>query len=529
MKKLLSNRLAVLCTLVVASLLPRVAHAQSTPDIPIEFDNESDGEYTNSQIYVNFLGTSGDNLTGTYEDSSGDTGNLSLYQSFSLANITPPGGVPTLDIENWSSGRIYISYGAPLSNLTSGYQPAAQGYQNPADPNFGIRYQYVEPTVDQPSGTTNTTEIYMDMTYIDFVGASLGLQANANVTEGTDLVQTSANGQTLYNAVAGGNLGNVLTSGGSGTPNSNYPPFPSPTLPLSNTTNFLRVIGPSQIGQNTNPNTTPAPYYHDWSNYILTDLQNTSINIAGNFVGTGNQTTANSTTIAQPYDYVATFSSTGNLTMTAQGGSGAGGVGSNVTISANFTSLNAETGIYGNNPWITIDLNGSLLAENPQNDVFGRIVGDLLAGLNFGDPGSTKVFNGTIDGQAVNQTVGSMTSTQWFDLVGNSSITGNSTAIANYVFGGLQPNPLDYNDYAADLFPLTTAYATAYEDRFGQNTVHFTVASNSTINEGGAVIVDIQPDQAVPEPAVAGMVMGLGALGVLAFRQRRRKSAGDSN
>ncbi len=488
-------RAGVLCAVIFA---PASGLAQSA--VPIVFGNDTG--MSSSQIFIQFLG--GHPVDGYYFD--GITGVQTQIQSntsYSLDQIKNQIFVNSVD-----SGRVYVSYGAyGLQNLgadNGGYTPSAQ---NPLDPNYGTRYQYWEPTVAQ-SGTGAT--IYADLTYIDFTAISLSMSArytsngtiNTTVSNGN---QASSFGQVLVNKAwsSSGNSTQAIMPAGAST-----------TLPNSE---FARVISPQFSGNGT---------YPDFTNY-LDHLGQTSTNatISGQFVGSETQQTPQD--VRQDYNYIATFSgnaSTGNVTLTAQTGSGTGGVGSSVTIVIENSDLNSQLGIYGND--VPYSVNGAPKTSGITNDVYGRIVGDLLAGLSFGYVGSNQTFTSG----NVTKTIGLVSSTEWWAggetngpvPIGNGSNAtvawSDTPAGQGIYFGGAQPANADfYNQYAASLAaidpvtgkPYTTGYGFPLQDRLGNNLlVYNTAATPNTY-----LFVNINPDGAAAMPTALWTANASGSWG----------------
>ena len=457
-----------------------------------------------SNLHIQFLNQTG-SITGFYcEGTNGTVTNLAANTAYSMADITSPvsvgggapAGMPAVCISNFGSGRIYVNYGATgLQNLTVGYQPDPSAT---ADANYLYRYQYVEPTIVG-------TQINVDMSYIDFVSIPISLTAE-NAPHATNNPQpTNATGLTMADDAATSATsyaGNVL-------------PAPSALLPSAN---FARVISPYLQGA----------VYHDWTNYLKTTLQGQTITIKGCFAGVGTQPAAANYCITnnvdsehcplyqgQSYDYIAVVNSDGSVTMNAQSDSGNGqtagvtpanqgqGLGNNSSVTISFDSLNATTGIYGNNAQYsyTYTLNGTPIDHTSvgiENDFFGRVVGDLLAGLSFGFPGSTVAYNGT--------PIGGLWSTQWW---GGTLPDGTTIALANtpagtgQVFDKAQPGePLNYHTYAASFNALTTSYGFALQDRLNNNTMAFDTGTDN----GSYLLVTINPDSASNPYSISGNV-----------------------
>ena len=456
---------------------PDVARAQS---VPIVFSNDTG--MSSSQIWIQFLG--GHAVDGTYTDAITGVQQLQGNVAYSLDQLTNPAtGKAQLNLSAVDSGRVYVSYGAyGLQNLgadNGGYTPAAQTV---TDPNYGTRYQYWEPTV-KPAGGGAT--IWADLTYIDMTAISFSMSArntsnntlNTSVSNGN---QTSSFGQVL--------VSKAWTSSGN-SPQAIMPSGASTTLP--NPT-FARVISPQFSSTGT---------YPDFTNY-LNHLGNasTTATISGQFVGTVPETSALDD--KQIYNYLATFSgnaTTGQVTLTAQTGS----VQTNTIVIKN-SDLNSVLGIYGND--VPYSVNGGTATKGITNDVYGRIVGDLLAGLSFGYVGSNQTFTSG----NVTKTIGQVSSTEWWAggqtqgpvLIGNGNATVawlDTPAGKGIYFGGAQPgNPDYYNQYAASLAatdpatgnPYTTGYGFPLQDRLGNNLLVY----NTAEKPGTYLLLNINPD-----------------------------------
>jgi hypothetical protein len=501
MKKLALGALS----LVLVCLLPSVCRAQAQ-DLPMVFSIPAG---TNpSQVWVQFVTTG--SLTGYYNDTSGVQHALAANTPYSLAQITSPvsvgngapANVPAMLVGAFN-GRVYVNFGsAGLQNLGPSYTPDAS---SSGDPNFNTRYQYFEPTFAAvSSGGANGTSVNVDLSYIDFMAISLTLTA-VNPAHVTNSPQTSSYGQTMVSAAAGASL----------TTNAAVLPSASDLLPNAA---FARVLG---------PHLSPTGYYHDFSNY-LAFLNGQTATIKGVFAGVGVQPTGNVNTQAQTYDYVATFNSTTQqVTLVAQSDSGLGtdvtipvnqqgpGVGNNATITIAYSDLNAPTGIYGANTPYTVNnpanpYNGGNKTAGIVNDVYGRVVGDLCGGLDFGFIGSTQTFDATSIGGTSSQAIGTLASTQWwgggngsgatFVMPGSTTTYPNSgtPAIQGVYFSKVQSNSLYYDPYANALASLTTGYSFPFGDRLGNDLLYMDNASTPTLS--GYLQVTINPD-ASPTPA----------------------------
>ncbi|VXA95345.1 conserved hypothetical protein [Flavobacterium sp. 9AF] len=362
-----------------------------------------------------------------------------------------------VSIENFS-GRIYISYGQTWSVLNPGYEPA----QNITDVNFFLRYDKMELTYNG-----DATDV-ADLTSIDYWSIPMQLVTLKNgVTVQTDNgINNGVTSQMIYNQL------NALTaSTPSGLSNALPALVPgkftqSPTQPG---TGFARIIGPSSyppIGG------VPVIPYLQFDHYLKHLIKNFGINtkvgekisglgngviatISGQFNGVGPNVPASGPQSAQAYNLTASIDDIGNVTLS-------GTVGENITkmVYEKQDLLNPD-GIYGANAAFSLNGAGS---QNPANDVYGWITGDLLAGFNIGAIASETTINGT--------KVGAMPSSTWF-TISNAQL-----------FGNLQSNSSHYNQYAATLQPLSQAYNFAYSDRFSPVLVSLNPATIDTLEIG---------------------------------------------
>jgi len=505
-------------------------------DTPVAMGFQNNTGVSDSQIFIQFLG--GGAVTGNYVDAlSGTTVSLTANTAYSLAQLKNS----SLDISQFS-GRIYVNYGAyGLSNLganNGGYTPAAS---LSTDPNFSTRYQYFETTIAPQTDGSST--YYGDLSYIDFTAMSMSMKliltnTGSINTSVANTNQISANTQTLVNATAGS-----ATS-------ISAPIFPTGASSVLPNSTFARVISP-QFSANG--------VYHDFSNY-LAYLGNTttgsittsgtailagaqSVNLSGVFVGTGTQPTGSPNTQAQTYSLTGTFNESGGIVLTPNATlSGMGtnipgispssdgtGVGSNYIITITGANLNSQNGIYGNNvQYLVTTPSGSIIesTQGIENDVYGRIVGDLLAGLSFGYVGSTQPFTQTVDtvdatgaitgSVTLTTSLGAMASSAWWasgeaqkGLTYIPVLTGTTVSYIGVTyqdtpsssgdyFSLAQPNNPDFYDgYSASIggtTVLTTGYGFPLQDRLGNNLL----AYNTIAQAGSKIILTLNADGTAP-------------------------------
>lgn len=444
-----------------------------TAGVPFVFEIPNGMDPT--QVHVQFLAKP---VTGTYRDATGTQQTLLGNTAYSLAEITSPvsvgGGapanVPAVFVSEYDSGRVYVNFGQNgLTGLSGTYVPVAN---LDTDDNKSVRYQYFEPTV---AGA----QCNVDLSYIDFMSISMSLQAiNAPHAQNNPQISTGSSGQ-MANATARTANSESAVLYPTGTKN-----LPDPS--------FVRVLSPQISGSN----------YHDWTDYLKTTLPNKTARLSGCFSGVGSvQPTGDPKTTKQCYDYTATFDSDGNVSLSPNKGSGNAacacvpkenwgvGVGTDYSMSVTFDQMNTPAGIYGSNAAYSLTHISLGLTKNYNgitNDVFGRVIGDLMAGLCFGFVGSTQDFRGT--------EIGKLNSTQWWggpDEEGNNVALENTPAGNGKTYDLAQPhNKNNYHGYAASLRGLTPAYGFAFADRMNNNTIAF----NTATDPGSYVKVTVNPD-----------------------------------
>lgn len=418
------------------------------PSVPILFSASA-----LPSTFIQFIGDA--DLDGSYYDSNGKLQKLAPNLAYALSAI---GAAPHLNSDQPAvlvksfSGRLYVNLGDQgLQGMSSSYTPSAGDSE---DVNYFARYQYFEPTIAN-------SQLNVDLSYIDFTSISLSL-TTANAPHATNSRQISATSLALATAAGGAASvadGSVLPASSDQLPNAA----------------FARVISPQLAA---------SSLYHDFTHYIQTTLAGASVRLAGTYVGTDAQPSGNPLTQAQSFDYSATFDAAGDVTLSPNPGSGNGcaagvpavqqgpGVGSdtgNIVIS--FSDLNAQTGIYGCNAPYTLGANSK--SKGITNDVYGQVVGDLLAGLNFGYVGSAVPFNGS--------PIGSLCSTRWWGgtMPDGTVVTSASTPGGQGIyFSDVQASDLDYNSYAGAISALTSGYGYPLQDRLGRNLLTMNTATD---------------------------------------------------
>ncbi|MFZ5637891.1 MAG: IPT/TIG domain-containing protein [Pseudomonadota bacterium] len=463
-------------------------------------------------VYVKFLGAqiNAGTLAQTYGDGQPlGTGSATATGSYSLAEMTATipgapaslGPLPTFAINDYSGGRIYFSLGAPLNATT------IPGAQNPDDPDFNTVYAYVEPSIFPNAGLGSTN---LDASYVDFVAIPITI-AIRNLADGT-LANPPANNP--LSSPSGSPLFDALT-GDANVPKGTV--AAASTVAKAGTfgmTGTARILSPSLYDPTMIADAQP---YHDWtgSGGLIDTLQQqgTTLSVASytttdsgvsvpegtlfGFAGSPDSTISTAWSQAQSYALTATAVSDLNPgganpripTLAGVPGmilAGNGGVVGDFSLYLQNADLDQPSGIYGANPpyvvdW-TADPNGATAYPQAQieNDLAGRVVGDLLAGFNFGWAASAQVvaahatatgtasaLAGTVfdagSGTLAQQTIGQLSTGQLFYLL---SLQPDTTALAQWFGASIQPGqPTFYNNYASDFQSLTKAYNMAFTDR----------------------------------------------------------------
>ncbi len=376
-----------------ATFRPQVEalEARLAPAITLMFHNQNPA-YNYNNIYAEFL--SGSNFNATV----GGTG-LALNTPYTLQYLNNGGQGTTLN--SYIGGRIYFSLGQPLdtSDLHGGLPDPA----NPSLKSSQQRWDYIEPTYDgSPSST-------VDLTAIDAFSVPLKLQDGA--------------GTRMYN-ISGGSMFSQL-----GALSNN-----DPTVVLKDGGNVFRVLGPSKVSG-------PYPSFAGYISAVFTWQNGTAhkTEIKGHYNGIASP--PSNAYQPQDYDFFGTVDASGNLTL--QGSGTAAG-----THTLTITATNLRTGIYGANPFYSIDGGPQVLNSN---SVYDAVIRDILGGFNLGFVDST-----TIDPKSSPATAfGDEPSNMWFQ--------------SNQFFNFLQPTAPPsgqtfYNPWAKVVFDNSNAYGFPYSD-----------------------------------------------------------------
>lgn len=497
-----------------ASAAPQFTYSPPGPPKNAQFVIVNKTTVPDELVFVKFLGAE-INANET-EQSYGsylplNAGAQTADKSYSLAEMTGitgigalPNQVPTFGINDYSGGRIYFSLVKPLQTTTI---PAAQ---TPGGGDFNTVYGYVEPSVfpNRAAGNTN-----LDTSYVDFVGLPISI-AIKNSADGS-LAHPPANNPLL--TPSGSVLFDVLTrdtnvpsatriaASGSGT-------TPSKTVSIGGT---ARILSPSLYQSSLIAGAQP---YHGWTGpgeLIATMRASGTILNVGSYVTTDSAATVPSGTLfgfsgstatspistawvaAQSYsltaEAVADLNPKGTNPRISQL---AGKAGIHLKGSADSvgkfdvyltdTDLNDRKGVYGANPPYVVDWTGqsggaqAYSLTEIANDLSGRVVGDLLAGFNFGwatcattvaaqasasgtEANLANSVFATGSGALADTPIGALSTGQFFYLL---SLQPNTVDVAKWFGQSIQLNNAEfYNNYSSDFQSLTNCYNMAFTDR----------------------------------------------------------------
>lgn len=552
-----------------AGLLGPAAFAQNNTTQLVIVNNTG---IPDDALYLTFVG-GGATVFGNVTLGNGSAGALST--SYSLADLYgtvsgagaggPTGIVSTVNIGTFYNSFIDFTAGTQIGGNTPGS----------TDPLVSARFEtYIN---------AGSTQNNVDTSYVNFVS----MPADFAIKSRADGSLVTLPGQANeINTTPGPTIFNLLTASTVVTPldariAANYAVVNSSGATLGNLSGTARIVG-----------VPPIADYHSWLAPATGNVGNTalipwmrsnniSLNIssftppggqrlagtifgyAGTQAGQGTTPfpadTGNLFLQNQSYNMNATFKS--NLTaglsgteIAALSGQGITGSSSGVIISGSGGSvgsfdvfvtdsqLDNINGIYGANPSYVAYWNGTAVSTVNSNNLMDRVVGDLMADLNFGlatngetvlghagNTSTTTNLNNSIfaSGNAsANLTIGNLSSGQFFYLL---SLQGNNTDIAKWVGSSIQINPEFYNSYSGAFATQTDAYTFAFSDRIqgGLNPdVFYNPLNSSSALDNMYVEITLNPGNftytPAPEPSTVALVMALGASGLVLLRKRKR-------
>jgi len=436
--------------------------------------------------------------------------------------------------------RFYISKGA-LSGPPNSASPGTTPY--------GIVEMFVNG--DQPTSTTQTGG-NIDISYVD--GVSLPITttiSSGSVGGAVTPIQTTSNNPVSTQPDI---LGRVIATAG----------VPEAAVVKSGTTP-VRVISSQSA---------PAGVYHNWDT-LMTSLQGggtpmqlklssytsptnstlTGYNLSSaNFGYVGNGA-ASGFGAAQTFSSTATFQSnlnpSNNAALNAAGItdgtsgvviSGSASAAGTFQIYVTSSALNAPTGVYGSNPGYVVVQNGAVVGNynGIQNDLTGKVVGDLLAGMVYGWTSSETNIADQASKTGTNlagvtfsaSTIGGLSAEEYFFLL---SLAGAQGKLADWIGAAVDDSYDDYDPYAYAIALESGAYGTAFGDRlqgavnpdtswYTSNPAQIPGEGTETYPTAGFVNINIDAGEdpgPIPEPSEwALLVFGGIVAGWTAWRAR---------
>ncbi len=486
-------------------------------------------------VHVKFLSSDGIVLTATPQTygngsllATGPTTNGTSYTLKDMHATVPntpyaSTPVPTFSLNDYN-GRIYFSLQDALDSTSSGGPAFLPNTGTDAGKTFG----FVETSVFG-TGTQNN----LDISYVDFIG--FPISAAARTSTGSLLALTNGTNPQITSADAITALASSVPAGAA-VPNTLH----------GGTARVLSSVHSSD--------------YHDWTN-LMTHLQAVTatnpLKVASYDVPAGAplEGTAKFTYVGggfstitpvlpagfltgQSYDFDAKFLTDLNpngqdvLIPQLAGKAGAhlsGSAGSVGAFDIYITEdqLNAPTGIYGSNPNYVVVFGGQVYDASTgiSNDLTGRIVGDLLAGIVFGwasngaNISSHASGTGTTlpSGVFTESTIGELGTGKYFYLL---SLMDTPEKLAQWLGAGISSNPDYYDVYASTLASRTTAYGTGFGDRLQGDVEPFVfwpvTGAPAGFDDIGNGYIEIT---LVPEPTTSTLLL----FGCLALAVRRRQ------
>lgn len=446
--------------------LPFAASAQTgtTPTVgswintEIRIKNNINAQYfDDSEIYVAFNSPVTQTTTvQTYGNNNFGESGLQYGVAWENAPLsdfatTDSNGNPIYAMQlNNFAGRIYVSLGAPITSEPVNSTP--------------IPYVILEPFINgQLTAAGATVVCNADISYVDGVsfGSTLSVfddSGNLILSQTINPINTQADILKQVEKIAPS--GAIVTAG------------------TGNNEQVVRIISASRGGAD----------YHDWNALMDAVQANGPLNIASftsplnsdltpfvlsnvlfGYAG-GGESQPNQLPgflSAQSYTGTATFDDT-QVTMNMTGS-----VTGAFTITIPRSVLNEPTGVYGSNPAYTVTQGSTTYTTaGVINDLGGRIVGDLLAGMVFGWANSdiTNITQHAADTGVElfgytpsSQNIKDLPTGEYFYLASLAAAQGK---ITDWIGAGIASRTSDYDIYNYAIAQNSDAYGTAFGDRF---------------------------------------------------------------
>jgi len=530
-----------------------------------------------NEVWVTFAGTFTNTGVSQYIGSQTlEEWNISygnVFQSFNITDLSASvsSALPYFNSDpnqytfslNGFSGRVYVNYGST----------ALTAAPNPGNPGTSP-YIVFEPTVQgQTLAGGVPTASNIDLSYVDGVSSPAsfafrnattgGLLAAAsgpfNTTLGTSQGYSSANNNILANvatavqtaapnAIVRNDSNEIVHVMSSAASPSSYHDWTSlmTTLegPTGGSPKTLHVSSYT-AGVTSNPYNLSSTYY-GYSGAGTVSGQPTGWNEQQTYTTTTQFVTDMTTglTTEQKAALQAAFTASGFGDATGPGAviTGTSGTSGPFTIFIPQAILNASTGIYGNNPGYIVqigDTTYNYASAGIQNDLGGRVVGDLVAGIVFGwsnsavDIAAHATATGTdfYGSLFSSNTLGDLSTGEYFYRLSMAAAQGK---LSDWIGGNADPNAENYDIYLAAISANTDAYASGFTDRlqgpsapdifwYTANPPANPYLSGQNFEDIGYVELTLEDFSAVPEPSTY-LLLGLGGLALLIHHRRARKA-----
>ena len=238
-----------------------MAATPAAADLVLNFDNDRPDAST-LPAYITFTGAP----AGGFDATIAGTG-TKLQEGVSYSLSTLASGV---DVTKYTSGRVFVSLGSPLTGLSAG-NDYAPNFVSPTSPNFLTRMDKYEITYG-PSKTGVLTG-GANLSATDFFGIPLKLQTKGGSQPTTltwnynGAVNTASVFQTLgalqnyQTDTVSNTLGALVPDGANGVT------INTPGGPMNG---VVRIIAPSSTNQKSGPSTTPYPSFTDYLTHLQT-------------------------------------------------------------------------------------------------------------------------------------------------------------------------------------------------------------------------------------------------------------------
>ena len=477
--------LASLAVLMAAGALP--ARAQTYYNTPFVIKNNSNISADN--IWVSFEGSYPN--TGTRQTAGKKALDPSAnWQSFSLSSLKAPvagvsyftGDEFTFSLNNNVSGRIYLTFGGDTAPLN-----------RPGSDSVALPYILVEQTIlpSDPNNPTAPVVSNMDLSYVDgvFGAATLGVHnGTTGAAQSLNTVNPIKTNSTIVQNVAAlvpaaAHVFNVKTLIGV---NSSAACAASSSQTLNNAyhnwTNLMKTLETKTL--NVSSFTSPADIrltsqhlnnvLFGYSGAGAVSGQAANFDKKQNYVTNANfQANLNPTNDATLTSFGIT-NSTAGVVIKGHGANiiGGGTPAGNFSIYITQATLNGAKGIYASDPGYVVVPEGGTAYQTTDivNDLGGRIVGDLMAGMVFGWSNSTTniAAHATVTGLNLfgtifsAATVGDLSAGEYFYLM---SLAGGQGKLADWIGSAIDTNGDNYDPWAVAVSANSDAYGSGFGDR----------------------------------------------------------------